>query len=66
MDQAYLIDRMRASLAMARTATESAARLVHLELAGRYSLAAGTECAEPGCWQMAFAGGESSFHRHAR
>lgn len=39
MDQEYLIARMRASLAMARSAAESAARLVHFELAGRYSLA---------------------------
>lgn len=66
MDQAYFIDRMRASLTMARAATESAARLIDLELAGRYSLAAATDCAEPGCWQRALAHGGSSFHNGAR
>ena len=40
MDEAYLIARMKASLAMARATTESVARLIHYELAGRYSLAA--------------------------
>ena len=40
MDEAYLIGRMRASLAMSRNAVGSAARLIHLDLAGRYSVAA--------------------------
>lgn len=42
MDKAYFIERMQASLAMAHRAAGSAARLIHLELAGRYSLAATT------------------------
>lgn len=44
MNETYLWSRMRASLAMARRAEGSAARLIHLELAGRYSIAA-TEAA---------------------
>lgn len=48
MDRAYFLCRMQASLAMAQRAKESAARLIHLELAGRYSLAAGFSTEEPG------------------
>lgn len=40
MDEAYYIARMRASLAMAHNAAGSAARLIHFDLAGRYSVAA--------------------------
>lgn len=40
MDQQYLLTRMRASLTMARKANNAVARLIHLELAGRYSVAA--------------------------
>ena len=40
MEQAYWLSRKRASLAMARDATSSEARLVHFDLAGRYSLKA--------------------------
>lgn len=40
MDEIYFLGRMHASLAMARNAASSAARLVHLDLAGRYSVAA--------------------------
>ena len=40
MDETYFLCRMRASLEMARRATGSAARLIHFELAGRYSVAA--------------------------
>ena len=40
MDKTYLVGRMLASLDMARRASGSAARLIHFELAGRYSLAA--------------------------
>lgn len=40
MDESYFICRMRASLDMARKAAGSAARLIHFELAGRYSVAA--------------------------
>lgn len=46
MDEAYLIARMQASLAMARKAAGSAARLIHFELAGRYGLAA-TAASDP-------------------
>lgn len=40
MDESYFICRMRASLEMARKAAGSAARLIHFDLAGRYSIAA--------------------------
>lgn len=62
MDEAYLIGRMRASLAMARKATESAARLIHLELAGRYSLAAGSVVDGSIYRHQAFESGSSSFY----
>ena len=42
MDERYYIARMRASLAMAHSAAGSAARMIHFDLAGRYSLAAAT------------------------
>ena len=38
MEKAYWLGRKRASLSMARSATCSAARLAHYDLAGRYSL----------------------------
>ena len=40
MEQTYWLGRKRASLKMARVATSSEARLVHYDLAGRYSLKA--------------------------
>jgi hypothetical protein len=40
MEQSYWLDRKRASGANARRATSAEARLVHYELAGRYSLKA--------------------------
>ena len=40
MDQKYWIERKRSSLANAEKATSSTARLVHFELAGRYSVKA--------------------------
>ena len=40
MEQEYWLSRKRASVQMARNATNSEARLVHYELAGRYSLKA--------------------------
>lgn len=40
MDETYLLGRIRASLEMASLAAGSAARLIHLDLAGRYSLLA--------------------------
>ena len=40
MEQAYWLSRKRASVAMARNAISSEARLVHYDLAGRYSLKA--------------------------
>ena len=40
MEKAYWISRKRASLKLARNATSSEARLVHYDLAGRYSLKA--------------------------
>ena len=38
MEKTYWLGRKRASLKMARNATSSAARLVHYDLAGRYSV----------------------------
>jgi hypothetical protein len=40
MEQAYWLSRKRASVKMARDATSSQARLVHYDLAGRYSVKA--------------------------
>ena len=40
MDKSYWLDRKRASLAMARGAASSVARLIHYDLAGRYSVKA--------------------------
>jgi hypothetical protein len=40
MEKAYWLGRKRAAKAMARAATCSEARLIHYELAGRYSLKA--------------------------
>ena len=38
MEKQYWLSRKRASLAMARNAASSRARLVHYDLAGRYSI----------------------------
>lgn len=64
MDETYLWKRVRASLAMARNAGGSAARLIHLELAGRYSIAA-TEAAagRPRIRPRTSGPRVSSFHR---
>ena len=40
MEQTYWLKRKRSSLAQAGTATSAEARLVHFDLAGRYSLKA--------------------------
>ena len=40
MEQQYWLSRKRASVQMARDATNSEARLVHYDLAGRFSLKA--------------------------
>ena len=40
MDKIYWIGRKRAAMAMARDAATSQARLIHYELAGRYSIKA--------------------------
>lgn len=40
MEKAYWLKRKRASLRLAHSATSSEARLVHFDLAGRYSLKA--------------------------
>lgn len=46
MEQTYWLRRKRASAAMARNATNAQARLIHLDLAGRYSVKA-AECGGP-------------------
>lgn len=40
MEKIYWLGRKRQSLAMARNATDSSARLIHYDLAGRYGLKA--------------------------
>ena len=40
MDKAYWLGRKRAAMRMARAAATSEARLIHYELAGRYSIRA--------------------------
>ena len=40
MEKAYWLGRKRASLKLARNAVSSEARLIHFDLAGRYSLKA--------------------------
>ena len=40
MEQTYWLGRMRASKLMARNASNAEARLIHYELAGRYSVMA--------------------------
>jgi hypothetical protein len=40
MDQAYWLSRKRSSLASAQSASSSEARLIHYDLAGRYSVRA--------------------------
>jgi len=40
MEKKYWIGRKRAAMAMARAATDAEARLIHYDLAGRYSIKA--------------------------
>lgn len=64
MDEAYFICRMRASLEMARKAAGSAARLIHFELAGRYSIAAtAAATGAPSACPKTSGRRVSSFHR---
>ena len=42
MEKKYWLGRKRASMAMARGAASAEARLIHYELAGRYSIKAAT------------------------
>jgi hypothetical protein len=48
MEQGYWLDRKRAALRSARVATVAEARLIHYELAGRYSVRAANCGVEPG------------------
>ena len=66
MDEDYLIERAKASLAMARRAAGSAARLVHFDLAGRYVLAAARLEPGDGIGSRATWVGASSFHDDAK
>jgi len=66
MDEDYVIDRIRASLDMARRAAGSTARLIHFELAGRYSLLAAKFTPDESlAWLQPLRLGASSFHRDA-
>ena len=47
METAYWLGRERASLANARNATGAEARLIHYELAGRYSIKAADSATQP-------------------
>ena len=62
-DKLYLLGRLRASITMASRAAESAARLAHFELAGRYSVAAASMTDDPLCLTRAIGAGPSSFHQ---
>lgn len=63
MDEDYLTGRIRASLDMA-AAAGSTARLIHLELAGRYSLLAAKFATGPfPTWTQPLRLGASSGHR---
>ncbi|HWT12696.1 MAG TPA: hypothetical protein VN231_08095 [Allosphingosinicella sp.] len=42
MEKKYWLGRKRAAMAMARAATNAEARLIHYDLAGRYSIKAAT------------------------
>ena len=46
MEQAHWLSRKRASIAMAQKAVSAAARLIHYDLAGRYSVKA-ADAAKP-------------------
>ena len=64
MNETYLCNRIQDSLEMAGSAADSASRLVHFDLAGRYSLLAakfriGSSAAEHRPCEH----GASSFHR---
>ena len=48
MDQAHWLGRKRASIANARRAAHAEARLIHYDLAGRYSVKAADAESEPG------------------
>jgi hypothetical protein len=48
MEQKYWLGRKRVSAANARRAASAEARLVHLDLAGRYSIKAAAAAAPPG------------------
>ena len=48
MEQAYWLRRKRASLKQARIASDAEARLIHYELAGRYSVLAAQHNVVPG------------------
>jgi len=45
MEKRYWIGRKRAAMAMARAATDAEARLIHYDLAGRYSIKAAASMA---------------------
>jgi hypothetical protein len=47
MEKTYWLRRKRAAMAMARAARTSESRLIHYELAGRYSLRAAFACPAP-------------------
>jgi hypothetical protein len=47
MEHRYWLGRKRASVANARRATSAQSRLIHLDLAGRYSIKAALACPAP-------------------
>jgi hypothetical protein len=47
MEQRYWLGRKRASLANSRGASSAVSRLIHLDLAGRYSIKAALACPAP-------------------
>ena len=69
MEKRYWIGRRRASMAMARAAATAEVRLLHYELAGRYSIKA-AQCTNPrklapGSQRALLGGADSSFFQAA-
>lgn len=62
MDKKYWLRRKRASAAMAREATSAEARLIHFDLAGRYSVRA-ARCDGPFLLDAASSEGERALLR---
>ena len=65
MEKKYWLRRKQAAVAMARNATSAEARLIHFDLAGRYSIKA-AHCGEPFLLGAPTSAGEQAALRIAR